>query len=280
MVAGRKEPLPCKSGLYGLLKKKNDASLISDYRPISLVHSFAKLLTKVLAKRLAPKLDSLVHQNQSAFIKGHVIHDNFKAVDLTAKCLHRIKVSCALAKIDIAKAFDTVSWRYLLRIMQHMGFTRRWLNWISLCLLTASTKIIVNGAPGRRICHARGLRQGDPLSPMLFVIAMEGLNRLIKVADDDGLLQPLGHTGIIDRAFFYADDVVIFLKANQQDLILTKAILDIFGKASGLIINRQKCLINPIQCGLEDSVTLLKFFPDGCNPSLANTWGSLFPQQN
>jgi hypothetical protein len=204
-----------------LLKKKNDGSLISDYRPISLVHSFAKLPTKVLAKILAPKLDSLVRQNQSAFIKGRVIHDNFKAVDLTAKCLHRIKVSCALAKIDIAKAFNTVSWRYLLRIMQHMGFTQRWLNWISLCLSTASTKIIVNGAPGRRICHARGLRQGDPLSPMLFVIAMEGLNRLIKVADDNGLLQPLGHTWIIDRAFFYADDVVIFLKANQQDLILT-----------------------------------------------------------
>jgi hypothetical protein len=111
-----------------LLNKKNDASLISDYRPISLVHSFVKLLTEVLAQRLAPKLDSLVCQNQSAFIKGCVIHDNFKAVDLIAKCLHRIKVSCALAKIDITKAFDTVSRRYLLRIMQHMGFTRRLLN--------------------------------------------------------------------------------------------------------------------------------------------------------
>jgi hypothetical protein len=72
-----------------LLKKKADAALVSDYRPISLVHSFAKLFTKVLARRLAPHLDSLICYNQSAFIKGRIIHDNFKAVELTAKCLHK-----------------------------------------------------------------------------------------------------------------------------------------------------------------------------------------------
>lgn len=159
-----------------LLKKKADASSVSDYQPISLVHSFAKRFTKVLARRLAPHLESLVCSNQSAFIKGRIIHDNFKAVELTAKCLHKRKSPTVLAKIDIAKAFDTVSWSYLLRIMRHMGFPQRWLNWISVCLASASTRIIINGSPSTRICHARGLRQGDPLSPMLFVIAMEGLN--------------------------------------------------------------------------------------------------------
>jgi hypothetical protein len=111
-----------------LLKKKKDAAAISDYRPISLVHSFAKLFTKVLANRLAPKLDALVNHNQSAFIKGRMIHDNFKAVELTTKCLHRRKISSVLAKIDIAKAFDTISWGYLLSIMSRMGFSRRWLD--------------------------------------------------------------------------------------------------------------------------------------------------------
>jgi hypothetical protein len=145
-----------------LLKKKADASLVSDYRPISLVHSFAKLFTKVLARRLAPHLDSLVSYNQSAFIKGRIIHDNFKAVELTAKCLHKRKIPTVLAKIDIAKAFDTVSWNYLLRIMRHMGFSQRWLNWISLCLASASTRVIVNGLPSPRICHARGFGRGTP----------------------------------------------------------------------------------------------------------------------
>jgi hypothetical protein len=104
---------------------------------------------EVLAKRLAPKLDSLVRQNQSAFTKGRIIHDNFKDVELTTKCLHRMKVPYALAKIDIAKAFDTVSWTYLLDIMKHMCFSRRWLNWICMSLSAASTRVVVNGAPGR-----------------------------------------------------------------------------------------------------------------------------------
>jgi hypothetical protein len=244
-----------------LLKKKADAALVSDYRPISLVHSFAKLFTKVLARRLAPHLDSLVSCNQSAFIKGRIIHDNFKAVELTATCLHKKKIPTVLAKIDIAKAFDTVSWNYLLRIMRHMGFSQRWLNWISLCLASASTRVIVNGSPSPRICHARGLRQGDPLSPMLFVIAMEGLSQLFKAAEAHGLLQHLGHHGIRERAFFYADDVVLFVKPDQLDLVSSKAILDIFAAASGLQINSNKCLLNPIQCNIEDTVNLLRFFP-------------------
>jgi hypothetical protein len=145
-----------------VLPKKVDASIVDNYHPISLIHSFSKLFMKVLASRLAPKLHELVAYNQSAFVKGRVIHDNFKAVQLSTKSLHRSKTPSALIKVDIAKAFDTVDWTFLLAILKHMGFSRRWLDWISLMLSTASTKVVVNGSPGRRICHARGLRQGDP----------------------------------------------------------------------------------------------------------------------
>lgn len=175
-----------------LLKKKETAQEIGDYRPFSLIHSFAKLFTKVLSKRLFPKLHDLVRPNQSAFIKGRLIHDNFRAVQLTAKLLHRQKIPCALLKIDIAKAFDSANWIFSLSILRHMGFMRGWLNWISLLMSTSSTKIILNGRPGRRICHAHGLRQGDPLSPMFFVLLMEALNAMLKCADDQGLLQQLG----------------------------------------------------------------------------------------
>ena len=81
-------------------------------------------------------------------------------------------------------------------------------------LSSASTKVILNGSPGRRICHARGLRQGDPLSPLLFVIVMEGLNALLKLADNKGLLRFL-HPKIKERTFMYADDVVVFLSPVQ-----------------------------------------------------------------
>ena len=95
---------------------------------------------------------------------------------------------CVLLKIDIAKAFDTVSWTFLLEVLQHMGFGRRWRNWLSIILSSASTKIMLNGHAGRRICHARGLRQGDPLSPMLFVLVMEVINHTIHWLDSEGLL--------------------------------------------------------------------------------------------
>ena len=136
-------------------------------------------------------------------------------------------------KVDIAKAFDTVSWSFLFLLLEHMGFSRRWINWISLLLSTASTRIILNGMPGRRICHARGLRQGDPLSPLLFVMAMEALNAMFRAADNLGLLEVLDGK-IKERAFFYADDVVLFLAPKQQDLVLARVILEIFGQASGL----------------------------------------------
>ena len=177
MVARWPQPILSEPGVHDFLWKKDDATLLGDFRPISLIHSFAKLFTKVLARRLAPHMNSLVRTNQSAFIAGRLIHENFKAVQLTAKLLNRKKIPSSLYKIDIAKAFDSLDWTFLLKVLRHMGFSRRWLNWISLILSTASTKIILNGSPGRRICHARGLCQGDPLSQLFFCDSHGGSER-------------------------------------------------------------------------------------------------------
>lgn len=84
-----------------------------------------------------------------------------------------------LLKVNIAKVFDTVNWQFLFELLQHLGFSIRWINWISILLLTASTKVLLNDNLGRRICHEHGLRQGDPLSPMLFVLVMEALKAMI-----------------------------------------------------------------------------------------------------
>jgi hypothetical protein len=145
-----------------LLRKKDHPLEIGDYWPISLIHSFGKLVTKCLAKRLAPMLDDLVMKNQSAFIRGRRIHDNFR--QLACKAIDARRTPAVLLKIDIAKAFDTVSWTFLLDVLRHMGFRQRWRDWISAILSTSNTKILLNGRPGTRICHARGLWQGDPLS--------------------------------------------------------------------------------------------------------------------
>ena len=130
-----------------LLCKKNDAQEIRDYRPISLMHSFNKLITKCLARRFAKVLNELVQQNQSAFIKGHSIHGNFRSIQLTCKALHAKRDSCLVLKIDVAKAFDSVSGPFLLASLAHLGFSARWRDWTSLLLSTASTRILLNGRP-------------------------------------------------------------------------------------------------------------------------------------
>jgi hypothetical protein len=142
-------------------QKKNDALGVKDFRPISLVHSFAKLFTKLLANRLAGRLHQLVSPYQSAFIQGWFILDNFMLVKHTARFLHQQKQPRILFKLNISKAFDSVSWSFLLEVLQKMGFGQIWCDVISRLLTTSSTQVL-NGIPGEMIEHRRGLRQGDP----------------------------------------------------------------------------------------------------------------------
>jgi hypothetical protein len=244
-----------------LLRKTSSPSRLKDYRPISLMHSIGKLVAKLLASRLAPHLAQLVQQNQSAFIRGRSIHDNFMAVQLACRWLYSSHCSAVLVKIDIAKAFDSVSWEFLLQLLTYMGFPLRWREWIAMLLSTASTRVIVNGRPGRKIWHARGLRQGDPLSPMLFVLVMEVVNAMISAADARGVLQPLPTPRIRSRASLYADDLVIFLSPVASDLRCIREILCLFADATGLVTNTEKCSISPIRCTDEDVATVLEAFP-------------------
>jgi hypothetical protein len=105
-----------------LIPKKIGADHVKDFRPISLVHSFAKLVTKLLANRLVRKLNEMVSPIQSAFIKGHFIQYNFMLVQQTTRFLHHQKLPCILLKLDISKAFDSMSWPFLIEVMQQLGF--------------------------------------------------------------------------------------------------------------------------------------------------------------
>jgi hypothetical protein len=201
-----------------LLPKKVDPIQVKDYRPISLIHCFAKLVTKIMANRLAPLLPNLVSKNQSAFVKGRNIQDNFLLVQQLARCLHRKKEPHILLKLDILKAFDSVSWSFMLDVLQQLGFGRRWCNLLCLLLSTSSTQVLVNGEHGDLILHQRRLRQGDPLSPMLFILVMDILNSLISYASREGLLQPLAVPQAQHRISIYADDAILFLRPAENDI--------------------------------------------------------------
>lgn len=120
--------------------------------------------------------------------------------------------------------------------------------WIAGVLSTSSKRILIDGIPGAPIRICKGLRQGDPLSPMLFILMMEPLQRFFSLADNRGLLTPLTRAGLNQRMSIFADDVMLFLKPVEGEMQLCMTILDIFPAASGLQANMAKTSAMPIRC--------------------------------
>ena len=151
-------------------------------------------------------------------------------------------------KLDIHKAFDTVNWGYLLDVLQALAFGPRWCEWVSILFRTSSSTALLNGQHGPSFSHARGVRQGDPLSPMLFILAMDPLQRLLDQATQHGILTPLPITVVKWRTSMYADDAAIFINPIKDDVEAVKIILQAFGAFLGLHINLEKSYVHPIRC--------------------------------
>jgi hypothetical protein len=198
--------------LITLIPKKADAIQVGDFRPISLVHSFPKLFSKILANRLRPKMGELISMNQSAFILGRSLHDNFFLVKQVARQIHSRRGKGVFLKLDILRAFDSLSWPFLIEVLRHMGFVNIFPTWVSLLLRTASTRVVVNGVLGERIHYVRGLRQGDPTSPQFFVMAMKVLTMLVVRAVEVALINGIPGCALKQRVSVYADDVAMFVK--------------------------------------------------------------------
>ncbi|KAK1668555.1 hypothetical protein QYE76_056714 [Lolium multiflorum] len=244
-----------------LLPKKEGAEEIVDYRPISLIHAIAKIIAKMLSIRLGPYMDSLVSNAQSAFIKKRSIHDNFLYVKNLATRLHKSKTSALLFKLDIRKAFDNVRWDYIVDLLQKRGFPSRFRNWIVALLTTSSSRVLLNGVAGLPIRHGRGLRQGDPLSPLLFVLAIDPLAQILERATTFGLLHKLRGRRDILRTSLYADDAAVFVAPFKEDIQNLANILGNFGDATGLCTNFQKSAVAPIRCEALDLDAILEDMP-------------------
>ncbi|KAF0902626.1 hypothetical protein E2562_018257 [Oryza meyeriana var. granulata] len=133
-----------------LIPKKEGADRVGDYRPISLIHGFPKIFSKVLFLILRPIMHSLISTNQSAFIHGRSIHDNFMYVRNTLRRYHKNKSPVLLFKLNISKGFDSMRWDYLLVLMQHWGFPQQWHDWITSLLTTSSSKILLTTSSSLR----------------------------------------------------------------------------------------------------------------------------------
>ncbi|XP_010230205.1 uncharacterized protein LOC104582388 [Brachypodium distachyon] len=244
-----------------LLPKKPDVARVSDYMPISLIHCMSKIFSKLLALRLAPELGTLVSSCQSAFIKRRCIHDNFLFVQNAIKALHGSRTPSLFLKLDISKAFDSVDWAFLLEVLEHLGFGQRWRDWICLSFASASLRVLLNGCPGTPFLHHRGLRQGDPLSRMLFILAIDPLQVILRRAEEVGLIQPVGARPVRCRISLYNNDAGIFANPLKEEIATISAILQHFGEPSGLITNVSKSEAFPIRCEGVDLAHVLEDFP-------------------
>lgn len=228
-----------------LIPKVKLPQSMNQLRPISLCNVLYKIGSKVLANRLKPLLTQFISPFQSAFVPGRLISDNSLIAFEIAHFLKKRrdgKVGFGALKLDMSKAYDRVEWSFLEAVLVHMGFSSTWIMWIMRCVRSVSYSFILNGEPRGVIYPSRVVRQGDAISPYLFLLCAEVLSRMISHAEDRGTLQGVK----VCRAapsishLFFADDSLVFFKAEEGACIVLKEILMNYEVASGQKVNFEK----------------------------------------
>jgi hypothetical protein len=228
-----------------LIPKVKSPTCVTEFRPISLCNVVYKLISKVLANRLKKVLPHIISPSQSAFIPGRLITDNILAAYETLHTMHSRmggKKSFMAVKLDMSKAYDRVEWSFLEETMKRLGFADRWRQLIMMCVTTTQYAVVVNGEPCGNILPTRGLRQGDPISPYLFLLCAEALSSMLSWANREGALTgvPTSKRGPHIGHLFFADDSLLFCRANIQQWNCLSSILKKYEKASGQRLNSNK----------------------------------------
>ncbi|XP_022014805.1 uncharacterized protein LOC110914312 [Helianthus annuus] len=205
------------SSFITLVPKRNDPVELKNYRPINLIGIISKMVSKVLANRLKKVIGTVISESQTAFVK-----------DLRKKVF--------FFKIDFEKAFDNVNWNFLISIMVQMGFPSRWCNWIKGVLELASSSGLVNGPPTFEFQCSKGLRQGDRISPFLFILVMEAFSCMIEKARREGAISGIDSAALKDMAAtvgcqagsFPFKYLGLLVGANMNRIVNWKPVINIF----------------------------------------------------
>ncbi|GKC63795.1 putative RNA-directed DNA polymerase [Tanacetum coccineum] len=177
----------CNASFVTIIPKVADPIGLGDFRPISLIGCYYKIVAKLLAERVKKVVGKVVGDVQNAFIKGRFIFDGILIANETVDYLKGKKKKGLIFKVDFEKAYDSINWRFLIDIMKKMGFGAKWCKWVESFLSSSTMSILVNGSPKKEFNLERGVGQGDPLSPFLFILAAEGLNAIINEAAKKGI---------------------------------------------------------------------------------------------
>ncbi|XP_057450409.1 uncharacterized protein LOC130741856 [Lotus japonicus] len=235
--------------LLVLIPKIKKAEHATQFRPISLCNVIFKIVTKTIANRLKLILPDLICEAQSAFVPNRLITDNAL---IAHECFHYMKKKITgrndimALKLDMAKAYDQIEWSFLRSVMENMGFPQNWVSLIMRCVSTVSFSIMLNGNPQTVFSPGRGLRQGDPLSPYLFILCGEVFSALIErvvLSANLSGIRVARAVPVISHLLF-ADDSIVFARANVDKARTLQAIVATYERASGQVINLDKSMLS------------------------------------
>lgn len=230
-----------------LIPKVDAVCKVKDFRPISLCNVSYKVITKILAQRIRILMSGLVNPCQSSFTPHRQSRDN---IIVAQEIFHSMrnkkgKKGWLAIKIDLEKAYDRLSWNYIKETLEDIGFPPNFIQLIWQCISSSRMRVLWNGEALEEFAPSRGIRQGDPISPYLFVLCIEKLFQMINVAMDLGQWRPikLSQGGPPISHLVFADDVLIFAEASEYQVMLIKRILDLFCRSSGQKVSEAKSRI-------------------------------------
>jgi hypothetical protein len=231
-----------------LIPKVKVPEKVTQLRPISLCNVVYKVISKMIATRLKGLLPEIISPTQSAFVPGWLITDN---ILVAYECFHAIKkrtqgkIGFCVVKLDMHKAYDRVEWGFMEKILIKMGFDLSWVQLIMTCVRSVRYRVRVNSYKSEIFIPSRGLRQGDPLSPYLFLFCAEGLTGLRAQAEEREELigVKVCHEAPAISNLLFPDDSLILMQANEANAGCLKHILDIYCRASGQLVSTPKSSI-------------------------------------
>ncbi|GJT94691.1 putative RNA-directed DNA polymerase, eukaryota, reverse transcriptase zinc-binding domain protein [Tanacetum coccineum] len=260
-------PRGCNSSFITFVPKIDDPLNLNDFRPISLIGCQYKIVAKILANRLSSVISSVVSDVQMTFIKGRQIIDGPLMVDEIISWANVAKKKVFFLKVDFEKAFDTLNWSFLEYVMDQIGFSNKWRLWIRACLGSAYTSVLINGSPTREFKLEKGLRQGDPLSPLLFILAVEALNVALLEARNNHSFRGIEveKDKVCVSHLQFADDALIMGEWSKINVLNLSRLLTCFHLASGLKVNFNKSKLFGIGVCEVERNSLASLI--GCEPS-------------
>ncbi len=227
-----------KRGIIILIPKKGKNELwLKNWRPITLLNIDYKLAAKCMAERLKKVLPNLISPDQSGFLKGRFIGENIRNVEDLIEYYKNTNNKAMLLFLDFEKAFDSIEWPFLHKTLHYLNFGESFIRWITTLYNNCNSCILNYGHATEFFHLQRGMRQGCPLSPYLFILCAEMMAHLIR---KDPKIQGIKINNMEFKINQYADDTVLFLDPNKQNILNTLESLTLFSRASGLNINVDK----------------------------------------